>query len=267
MSGVRTIARCLDLLESLANREMSLTAMADEIALPASTVHRLLQTLVDRGYVSRIPDRQTYVLGPRLLELCQSTDGTNRYLAAISVDLLQEASEAANETCTLTVRAGWQAMYVSQVEAKRTMNVSAELGTTVPLYATGVGKAILAYLDDEEVDSYLRQGPFPRLTSQTLIMPQQLRRQLRVVRERGFAVDKQEHEEGIVCVAAPVFRWGDNAMAALSISGPSARFNRERLAELGQLVVLTAEKISERCRRETAGGPVELGVKFIAGVR
>ena len=251
---MRTISRCLDLFESLSEGEKSLTDIADQIGLPPSTVHRMLATLVERSYVSRIHDRQTYVIGARLLELAHQNEGLAQSLAAIATDLLQEAAASAQETCTLTVRSGWQAIYVAEAEAKRTMRVSTELGKAVPFYATGVGKVMLAYLEESEIAAYLSHAPFPQLTAHTITTEPQISKELRAIRERGFATDKQEHEEGIVCVAAPIFQSDGHVVAAVSISGPSGRLHRDAIPLVGQLAVSTADAVSARLRRASGSG-------------
>lgn len=217
--GVQSVHRALDLLEVVAARggRLSVGDLATEAGLPVPTTHRLLRTLVDRGYVHQLADRR-YALGSRLVPL-----GT---LAAslVGVDAeraLSRLVEALGETANVAMLSGSRAQYVAQVPGSHTMRMFTEVGRLVDLHSTGVGKALLALLEDRQALEHVRRVGQERRTEHTLVSEQELLADLALVRERGYALDEQEQEIGVRCVAVAVgepLPW-----LAVSVSGPVTR--------------------------------------------
>ncbi len=217
--GVQSVRRALDVLEVLAARggRAAIGEVAADAGLPVATAHRLLRTLVERGYAHQGPDRR-YVLGSRLVPL-----GTvaGSLVGVGSEAVLTRLVDALGETANLAMLSGSRAQYVAQVPGRHTMRMFTEVGRLVDLHSTGVGKALLARLDDTRILEHVRRVGLARATEHTLVTEQALLADLAVVRERGYALDEQEQEVGVRCVAAAVgepMPW-----LAVSVSGPVTR--------------------------------------------
>jgi IclR family acetate operon transcriptional repressor len=221
-SGVQSLNRAFDLIEAVADAggRLSVGELADLVGLPLSTTHRLLQTLVALGYMRQLRDRR-YALGFRLVPLGAAAHrlvgaGTERTLSGLVSDL--------GETANLAILAGDSAEYVAQVPSSHSMRMFTEVGRRVDLHSTGVGKALLAQLTGEEVDTVVRRAGLTQYTANTIGTKDALHAALSVIRERGYALDNEEQEIGVRCVAVaapPPMPVG----TAISVSGPLARLD------------------------------------------
>jgi IclR family acetate operon transcriptional repressor len=218
--GVQSLHRSLDLVEVVAARGGHLTigeiAAATDVPLP--TVHRLLRTLVDRGYMRQLPNRR-YALGFRLVPLGAAAAST---VGADTGSVLGRLVDALGETANLAVLSGSHAEYVAQVPSRHTMRMFTEVGRRVDLHSTGVGKALLAQMDDDQALAIVRRAGLGRHTDHTLVSEADLVADLHEVRSRGYALDEQEQEAGVRCVAMIVER-EQMPWMAVSVSGPVTR--------------------------------------------
>ncbi|MEJ7833592.1 MAG: IclR family transcriptional regulator [Nocardioides sp.] len=225
--GVQSVHRALDLLEVVAARGGHLTIgeIATTTAVPLPTVHRLLRTLVDRGYMRQMPNRR-YALGFRLVPLGAIASSM---VGADTEVVLGRLVDALGETANLAILSGSHAEYVAQVPSRHTMRMFTEVGRQVDLHCTGVGKALLGQLDDARVHEIVRRVGLTAQTEHTLVTEDDLLADLAEVRARGYALDEQEQEAGVRCVAVPV---GPEPMSwmAVSISGPVTRVTDELVA-------------------------------------
>ncbi|MFF8771075.1 IclR family transcriptional regulator [Kitasatospora sp. NPDC015120] len=217
--GVQSVERAFQLLEALADAGgvATLSELSTSSGLPMPTIHRLVRTLVQQGYVRQDATRR-YTLGPRLIRLGETA---GRLLGNWARPYLAELMEATGETANLAVLEGGEVVYVGQVQSRRSMRTFTEVGRRVQPHCTGVGKALLAQLPAEEARAVLGPGPLPALTPHTVTDPQELMRRLAGAREHGYVVDDQEQEIGVRCIALAVP--GSPTPAALSVSGPEAR--------------------------------------------
>jgi IclR family transcriptional regulator, acetate operon repressor len=238
--GVQSVNRALDALELLATqrRPMSIGEIAGAAGLPTPTAHRLVRTLVERGYVRQLPDR-TYALGFRLVPLGTAA---NQLVGIDAHSVLSDLVDEFGETATLAVLAGDQAQYVAQAPARFSMRMFTEVGRRVDLYCTGVGKALLAKLDDTQVDAVIRRRGLARHTPYTLCTETALRAELDLTRRRGYAIDEQEQELGVRCVATPLDA-GPGAWMAISVSGPVTRMTDEVVSRAVPLLQAAAERL------------------------
>jgi DNA-binding IclR family transcriptional regulator len=260
---VQAVARAFGLLEALAARdEAGLVELARDGSLHPSTAHRLLASLIDCGYAMQSPTTGRYRLGRKVLELASGSKARDARLRSITRPHLEAIRASVDETTNLVALDGLAAMYLDQVESRHAVRLFAEPGRRVPGHTSGAGKAMLAYEDDGLLDKLYAGEPFERLTARTITTAAALREELGRVRRRGFAVDNEEYEEGVSCVAAPIFDNLGNACAAISVSAPSVRLRRCGLAELGALLARHADEISRelgyeqpvRGRRPAAAG-------------
>ena len=243
---VQSVDRALDLLELMAaaGGTLGLSELAARAGLPLPTIHRLVRTMVKRGYVRQEPSRR-YALGPRLIPL---GDTAGRMVGVWARPYLDQLVCGVGETANLAMLEVDSVVYVAQVPSPHSMRIFTEVGRRVPPHCTGVGKALLSTLPTEEVTQILRRTGMPAQTANTITSPERMLDELARVRERGYAVDDGEQEIGVRCVAVPVADW--LAPVALSVSGPSGRLTSERVAEVGALLRTTAADLSTALRAE-----------------
>lgn len=226
--GVQSVDRALDILEVLAARPgtLGVTEIAREVGLAQGTVHRLLVALADRGWVRQDGGRR-YGVGPAAMRL---GDASYRELGTVAAPALRAAVEATGETANLAVLEGAQMVYVAQSPSPHTLRIFAEVGRRVPVHSTAVGKIALAALSADAVREVLAGRDLTARTPRTITDPQDLDRELDQVRDQGYAVDDEEQELGVRCVAVPA-QLGGIALA-LSVSGPTERMTPERAVDV-----------------------------------
>lgn len=223
---IATVERATDVLDLFAERReptLGVTEISKELGLSKAVVHRILSTLVQKGFAQLDPVSRRYALGPRVLRLGLA------YLDRIDIRQLAQPVmhglvDATDETSTLSIRSGWTRVYVAQVTPLREVRMSVELGRPYPLHAGSSSKAFLAFLDDHEQDEYLAQQPLEPLTERTIADPDALRKDLAETRGRGYAVSLSERQAGAASVAAPVLDHRGLPVAVLSLCGPLERF-------------------------------------------
>lgn len=228
--SVQSVDRALDVLEALAEHggQAGLSEIAALTGLPYGTIHRLLQTLLARGYVRQESDRR-YALGGALVRIGGAAE---RMLAVWAEPYLAKLVEQSGETANLAVLEGDFVVYVAQVPSPRRLRMFAEVGRRVLPHSTAVGKVLLAERPDAA--AVLGRTGLPRRTDQTITTVEAMLDELDRVRERGYALDLGEEENGVHCMAVPV-RDGGRTFAALSVSGPADRMDaidREDLAAM-----------------------------------
>ena len=243
---VQSLVRALALLNRIteaAEEGATLTDLAQQVGLPASTAHRLLTTLEQERYVRFSSDGRLWFVGVQAFVVGCSFTKT-RSLVAVARPHMRHLVEDGGETVNLGVEDEGQAVYLSQVECRQMMRVFARPGMRVPLHCSAVGKAILSATSDKKLSKILHQRGMPRLTVKTITTPSALRDDLERVRACGYSIDDEEHAIGLRCIAAPIFDETGDVVAAVSASGPMARICDERIAQLGALVLKTARAIS-----------------------
>ncbi|UED87134.1 IclR family transcriptional regulator [Streptomyces profundus] len=237
--GVQSLERAFGLLEQMADAGgvTGLSELASSSGLPLPTIHRLMRTLVACGYVRQQPNRR-YALGPRLIRLGEAAA---RPLATWARPYLARLAAETGETANMALLDGDDAVYVAQAPSRHSMRMFTEVGRRVLPHATGVGKALLAGLSDDEVRALLRRTGMPAITERTLTSPDAFLRELRMVRTRGFAVDDNEQEIGVRCLAVPLPH--APTPAAISVSGPAGRLTDEAVEKLAPLLREVAHEL------------------------
>src|SRR5688500_16916306 len=202
-AGVQSLGRAFDVLELMAaaDGEIGLSRLAEESGLPGPTIHRIVRTLVARGYVLQLPSRR-YTLGPRLIGL---GSGAQASVEAWASPPLHALAEETGETANLAMLDLDRVVYVAQVSSTRhTMRMFTEVGRRVAVHCTGVGKALLAQLPDDDVRRMLAAAGMPAATPHTITDVEAMLEELEVIRAQGYAVDDGEQELGVRCVAVAV---------------------------------------------------------------
>jgi DNA-binding IclR family transcriptional regulator len=245
-SLVQSVDRALEILDFLIETpgSASLSRICEGVSLNVSTGHRLLGTLIAHGYVRQDPLTKEYMVGPQSLRLAQ-TALSNFDIRDRAMEPLRDLAASARELANLAALNGDHAIYIAQVPAgERTIQMFTQLGALGPLYCSGVGKAMIAFMPETLVDRLVGNRILAAYTVNTITNILKLKQELQRVRECGYAVDDEEREEGVRCVAAPIFQSNGEVVAAISISGPSGRFPYSRLDELGNLVKQAAWRVS-----------------------
>jgi DNA-binding IclR family transcriptional regulator len=245
--SVQSLERAFDLLETLAVAgELGVTELAARTDLVPSTAHRLLATLAKRGYVTQNPPSGRYLLGYKVIEVASGLEHRLSRLRAAARPHLEQIRQATGETTNLVVLDGDHVVYVDQVEGTHSVRMFTVVGTAAPAHTTASGKAIIAFGPPDAVTArYGGRDSLERLTTRTLTTLEALRDDLDRIRRRGYAIDDEEHEEGVGCVAVPLFDHTGRPCAAVSVSGPSARIVHADTTEIGALLNRHGSQISD----------------------
>jgi DNA-binding IclR family transcriptional regulator len=244
---VRSVLKALDILEAftLGQHVRGVTDLSKALGLPKSTVYNLLATLKSRGYIEEDPDTSRYSLGLKILELSLAVRA-NVEIRDRAAPLLRELAERSREVVYLTVLHHDHSVYIYSIEAPGRLLARSAVGGRVPLHCTAVGKAKMAFLPESEIDRIIERVGLTAFTANTITDPEQLKAQLAVIRQCGYAIDNEEHEVGVRCVGAPIRDDLGSVVASCSVSGPAGRITDGRIAELAPDVVRTADAISQR---------------------
>ena len=243
---VQSLSRALAILKTLAESAegMTLSDLSQVLGLAPSTAHRLLTTLEGQRFVRLDHESMAWQVGVGAFTV-GTAFARSRDIVPLARPHLRRLMEASGETANLYVEIGGEAVCMSQIECRQTMRAISRPGGRAKMHGSGSGKAILAYLDTDEVTHVLRTHGLPRLTERTLDTPKRLREDLARVRERGFAFDDEEVALGLRCVAAAVLDEDGRPQGAISISGPLVRMTDAALPRLGSLVVEAAGAVMQ----------------------
>jgi len=242
---VRSVLRALELLQAFTpdEPELGVTDLAHRLGINKSTVYRLLVTLEMGKFVQRDPTTGKYRLGIKLFELGSLVQNLLE-LRKVARPHLERLQEQCRETIHLAVLDEGQVLYIDKLESPRPVQMYSRVGRRAPAHCTGLGKVLLASLQPEEVDAIIARNGLKRYTENTITDPRKLHDHLALVRQRGYAMDKGEHEELIRCAAAPIHDHTGKVVAAVSITTIGVRFDPRRMDELARLVCETATQIS-----------------------
>lgn len=223
--------------------ELRLIEVATVTGLHKSTLYRLLEAMRAHRLIGFDDASGTYHLGVKLFEL--GAFAVERLkLDKHAHPILEQLASVTGETAHLCVLDGADVVYIAKVESSQTLRIPSAVGQRNPAYCTGVGKAILAHLTPERLASYVSQTALRAFTKKTLTSAGELKANLRQVAAQGYAIDDQEREVGVRCVAAPVRDHMGQVVAAISIAGPATRVTKERVPELATHVMRAAAEIS-----------------------
>jgi len=241
VAEIQSLARGLKILELLANSDngMGITALAAELQIDKGSASRLLATLANYGFSEKDPDTRRYKLGPRIVSLSRSLL-TKMPLREAAKPFLHQLVRETGECAHLGVCAQKKMLYIDQVESPETLRVNAEVGSTAPFHCTALGKALIAWGGaplPEELTSF---------TARTITDLDSLKFNMEQARRQGYAVDDEEFDYGVRCIAAPVFDYRGKVVGAIGISGPTARITLEKVPVLAESVMKTATALSDK---------------------
>ena len=238
--SVQSIGRAFALLETMADHGgmMGISQLAQESGLPLPTIHRLVRTLVDLGYLRQEASRR-YVLGPKLIHLGESS---SRMLTVWARPHLQRLVDDLGETANLAMLDGDQIVYVAQVPSRHSMRMFTEVGRRVHPHCTAVGKALLSQMDQSQVEDLLHRTGLPRLTENTITELPVLMESVAWSAAHHYALDEGEQEVGVRCVAVAVPDL--SSRLAISVSGPAPRMTDDVVARAVPLLTEVAAALS-----------------------
>lgn len=241
---MKSLQKVLDIIDTIAELgSAGIRELSSITGYPPATIHRIASTLIKRRYLTQDPVTKTYALSLRFLELgTRVREGFN--LASIARPHLERLMAKTKENANLAVRDGDEVVYLDHVRGNHMLQLFTRLGARVPLYTTGVGKMFLSQWSESELSEYFERVDLKPHTPNTLVDKDMLLKELSQVRYRGFAVDNEEMEEGVRCVAALVYDHNQRPAAAVSISGASVRITPDKIAALGEEVKGCALAIS-----------------------
>jgi DNA-binding IclR family transcriptional regulator len=246
--------KALQILNALMtqNDYMTIQQISGVTGLSSSTVHRVLQELLQCGFVEKDTFKKVYRIGPEMMSLImQMQMKTSNYLIELSRSAMKHLNDLSSETIHLITRHDDVAVYIAKVECKNQIGLRSTVGWEIPLYCTGGGKALLAYQPESWLEKYFSIVTFKRYTDNTLTEENDLRQELALIKQQGFALDNSEHNPDVVCIAAPVFASSQRAIASISISAPKYRFSLERASGLAADLLESTGQISNLLSRDT----------------
>lgn len=248
---VQTIERVSQILDLVAqgSQGTSIRDLSAKLGLPKGTVHRLLSSLGYFGYVKQDMKSRNYMLGLKLLELGNLI--INQLdLRKVAEPVLKELAEETKETVHMVIMDNNEIVYIDKIETEKSiggLKMASMVGSRNHAHSCAVGKMLLAYYSEDELANFFRQKPLPRRTANTIVDPVELKEHLEAIRRNGYAIDEEENEEGIRCVAAPILNDKGKVVSAISLSGPAFRVTRSLIdGVLKEEVLRTAAEVSRR---------------------
>lgn len=217
--SVQSIDRAFDIIEllSVEPRGLTMTEIGLKVDLHKSTVHRLLSSMRERGYIEKSQETGNYRLGLGFIELA-SLYLNNLELKTEAQPFLHRLTKNTGQTAFLAIRDGSEVVYIDKVETYNSLRRYKIIGRRRPLHATSLGKALLSGMKDEEIEKLYSEKPFEKLTNKTLLSFAALMKEIHQIRKQGWSIDDEENEIGTRCVGAPIFDYRDRVIASLSLA-------------------------------------------------
>ena len=243
-TSVKALERALVLLRTLSEADsMSLTDLSQRAGIPASTAHRLLVTLQNFGYLEFNEDTQLWMIGVEAFRIGGSFSRRIKVVEA-GRPMLRALMDKTGETANMAIADDGDVVFVSQVETHEPIRAFHRPGTRAHMHASGIGKALMADLDLDGLNTWMARKGLPAYTANTITDPDALRAEMALIRQRGWAIDNEERTLGMRCVAASIYNEFGEAIAGISVSGPTVRFPDDVLTEYGLLVRRSADEIT-----------------------
>lgn len=237
--------KLIDILEIIAEAKSSKTVndVVDICGMSRPNAYRYLMTLQNNGYVLQNDDG-SYHLGPKLLYLAKQYLNQFNWLQAAQ-DIMKELSQTSNETVHMGILDETEIVYMARVDSPQSIRMFSEIGSRNPVHCTAMGKALLAFMDNNLRESILSQIDLEPKTKNTITDVNELRNELEIIKKNGYAIDDIENEDGVRCIGTVINNAYGQAVCALSISGPAFRLNLENLKDLSVPLMDAAKRISQ----------------------
>jgi len=242
--NIQSVERALSILEifKAGKKELSVKEISEEVGLSKSTAFGLINTLTNQGYLQQNSENLKYGLGLKVLALSNTVQKNNIIVQTIRPYLIS-LSDKFQETTHCAVEENASVIYIDKIEAKRSVYIKSEIGTKNYMHCAGVGKCFLAYMSQKKFDKII-EGNLISLTPNTITDKEKLKIEMADIRLKGFAVDREEIELGLTCVAVPILSIKKEPIVAISLSGPTSRMNEMNIEEIGEYLKRISAKIA-----------------------
>jgi DNA-binding IclR family transcriptional regulator len=229
-NNVQSLERALTLLNVLSEypEGIQISRLSEKVGLSKSTTHRLLSALLAMYYVVKDEATEKYMLGLQLLYLTRNILNSLD-VVRVAKPFLQKLSRDVNETIHLCIEDNGEVMYVDKIESNQTIRMFSRIGSRAPMYCTAVGKILLSGMKEEVFQKTAAKFTFAARTERTITTMEELVKEVANAKKLGYALDNIENEEGVRCIAAPIFDYQGKVIASFSISGPSNRITMQRI--------------------------------------
>jgi len=241
---IKSLDRAMEVFEYLSEAQgKPLTMLADEMNQSPATVYRILVTLEGRGLVEFDPEEQVWHIGPRAFVIGA------RFLRRTSLvdrarPIMRKLMETTGETANLGIEQEGSVLFLSQVETHASIRAFFPPGTLSPMHASGIGKALLAHMDADRLDRLLAAAELTPFTDHSITERAVLEQDLETIRAQGYSIDNEEKNAGMRCIAAPVFDMNREAIAGISVSGPTSRVSVSEIERLSRAVIEAAHQLT-----------------------
>lgn len=241
---IQSVERAYRILKCFEEHEMlRIVDISNMLSLHKSTTFGLVDTLVQLNLLEQDEETGMYKLGMELFRLGMRVNFNLKKIVSPYIDRLVIETK---ETSNFVVRKGTNIVYVLKKESPHSMRICTKLGLELPMYCTAVGKAILAHLEDEVIDEIIDKTEFKKFTNNTITDVGELKRELEQIRALGYAVDNEELEYGLTCVAAPIIDCRGTTLGGISVSGPTVRMDYKKIKYVSELLMKYAEEIKAK---------------------
>ena len=243
---VRSVVLITGVMEALADeKQLGVSELAARLGIHKSTVYRFLSSLQQLGYVRQNAETEKYGLSYKILDLA------GRILSNIDVrqaarPIMEQISDKTRETVHLATLEKADVIYIDKIDSSQPLRMHSYIGQKIPIHASALGKVLLAWGPGHLLENLLKKGKLKHFTDTSITEPEALRKEIRKIRKLGYAEDREESVPGVRCLAAPIRSREGSVAAALSISLPTQRFEKNRLPALQEMVRQGALEISER---------------------
>ncbi len=256
---INSIDRTLQILQlfSLQKPEWGISEISKELNLYKSCIHNTLFTLLNRGFVTQNPNNDKYRLSVKFFEM-GSIVLENIDLRKAAHPYMEQLSREFNETVHLGILSDREVLSIEREKSNQGLQHQIYIGKRAPLYCTGVGKSLLAFLNTEKIDRIIHEKGLKKYTENTITNVDKLKKELQQIRKQGYAVDNMEHESGVRCIAAPISDYHGKVIASLSISGPAFRISEEKIPIIKEKVIKCCRLISQAMGYHCRDNKVEL---------
>jgi DNA-binding IclR family transcriptional regulator len=244
---IQSLQRALGILEFVARNGTAVSAVdiSRNIGLHASTTYHLLQTLTTLGYLTQDDADRKYRVGTKAFQIAASAWNETR-LVTLAAPFLDEVAQQTGETSFLALFARGEIVPVAKVEGRGPIHVTERVGAPRPAYCTAIGKILLAFFSENQLKVFLAKNPLRPFTPNTIVSVGVLRRELKRVRDQGYAVDDEEFMAGVRCVAAPLRNFTGNVVASIGISGPAWQMTPDRVSDIADYLKPVAHRLSQQ---------------------
>ncbi|MDC3415872.1 IclR family transcriptional regulator [Aquibacillus salsiterrae] len=248
--SVQSVNRALTILEILRKQPngLGVTEISNQLGIAKSTSHRLLSSLMQHGFVQKDTSSGNYRLGLALLHL-GSEVSKSFDVRRVALPFLNQLVTETGETAHLAIYDQGEIVYIDKLESPASLRMYSQIGGRAPAHCTGLGKAILSFQVEKEIDWLIENKGLKQFTPTTLTSKEALMKALTEVKRAGVAFDEEEHEKGIRCAAAPIFNHNNEVVAGISVAGPTTRISKAELTKLANQVKDVARQISRQMGR------------------